>query len=406
MQKILNYKITSTVIWFLLLSFYIILSYLGNDIIIPSIFASLSLYLFLIYSAIFIIFHFRDRISHLIIWEIVFLFLSFITMLYSPEFSILGGTFYMMIVNFVLVFVFSQMPWNEKWFKKTMNVFVFSCVSLIVLLFLTNNLYDESGRLGENLFGNANILATMLMVGAIYNLWMLFSCERKYKFVYFISVIIIYLGMFLSGGRKYLVAPLIFLVFMVANDSKNDYKKVIKKIMLTLCISVFCFILIMKVPLFYNTIGYRFEGVFALFNDDFDVDGSTEKRMIMIVGGFEEFFNKPFFGHGFDSFKYFNRDFLTGNFYYSHNNYIELLFNYGIVGFLVYYGFYAYLFMKSIKLPKSVYKGFIIGVIVCLLFYDFFAISYTSTPVHFLLFFCLEITNIIDKKSQSRTLEI
>ena len=57
--------------------------------------------------------------------------------------------------------------------------------------------------------------------------------------------------------------------------------------------------------------------------------GSSDlTRLELVKFGLLHWLDKPFFGHGFDSFS-----FMSGFGYYSHNNIVENLYNGGIFGF-------------------------------------------------------------------------
>ena len=302
-----------------------------------------------------------------------------------------------MIVNFILVFILTQMPLTSARFDSVMITYMLSSVALIIILFLTGNLSDDSGRLGQTLFGNANIMAIMLMFSAFCAIWIFLSTNRKlWRLASFFSLLVIYFGMFLSGGRKYIVVPVVFAyVLLLSKETKSGKRrKIIPTTILLAIIAVALFLLIMKVPAFYNTIGYRFEGFFALLTGEGEVDSSTSLRMEMISAGWDKWKSSPILGYGFDSFKYYNLENVTGNFYYSHNNFIELLYNQGIVGFIGYYWFYAYIVISALKKKTdSMNKGFAIGIVASLLLFEYFGITYSATTVQFMLFFAYNRLN-------------
>lgn len=404
MSKVLKKGITLDQIWFCLLLAYIATGYFANDVLLPSAISSLTLYAFLGFSVLMVIANGKIKKSPIITWEIVCLILAFVAMLYSPEFSIFGGTYYSLIVNFILVFILAQMDIDQKRLDTVFSTYTFSGAALVAILFVTGNLSDESGRLGQELTGNANILAMMLMVSSIYGLWMcIMSKKASHRIAHIIAVAVIYIGMFLSGGRKYIVVPIVFLfiVLMYKTDS-NGRKHALKYTLIVGVSAIAVYLLIMKVPVFYQSIGQRFEGAFALFEDGNEVDSSTDIRMTMIEGAFEKWLSSPIWGYGFDSFKFFNRDVLTGKFYYSHNNFTELLYNQGLIGFAAYYAFYFYLCYTSVKkCSNASNKGFVIGTIVAILLFEYFGITYSTTPTQFLLFFCLIILQMDIKANQS-----
>ena len=220
--------------------------------------------------------------------------------------------------------------------------------------------------------------------------------ERKAgKLLSLIFLATTYFGMFLSGGRKYIVVPILFLYIMMMNKTdKKGRAHLIRNTLIVILVAVAVFLLIMKVPYFYEHIGNRFEDFFGLFDETKSADGSTLLRTKMAKAGMEKWIENPLFGYGFDSFKYYNASSVTGHLYYSHNNFVELLYNQGVIGFIAYYAFYVYLVVKAMKIrPRSLYKGFVIGTVISLLLFEFFGITYSVTPIQFLLFFCFYCLN-------------
>lgn len=391
MEQTLESKFSLRRIWFGFLIIYIMSTYLAQDVLLPSMVNSIILYAFLGFSAVTILCYNRIYLSSVITWELICLGLAFIAMLYSPSFSIFGGTYYAMIVNFVVIFILTQMPWNETRFHMILKTFVISSVLLIIALIVTGNMKDESGRLGTELVGNANTLACMLMVSAIYSIYLYICSTSNFsKVLYLISVIVIYYGMFLSGGRKYVIIPIVFMYIMLLNKTDKSGRKHIFKYTAVIIFVVFLlYKLVMEVPFFYESIGYRFEGFFALFDDSYTVDGSTLKRKLMAEAAIKRWLDSPIWGYGFDSFKYYNASSVTGDMYYAHNNFVELLHNQGIIGFFGYYGFYIFLFKEILKNKvNSHHRGFVMGVIASLLIFEYYGVTYSITPVQILLFFC------------------
>ena len=66
----------------------------------------------------------------------------------------------------------------------------------------------------------------------------------------------------------------------------------------------------------------------------------------MIQYGMDYFKERPLLGHGIENFRYLYAQ-EVGKETYSHNNYIELLVNNGIVGLLLYYSFYISVILKA-----------------------------------------------------------
>ena len=107
----------------------------------------------------------------------------------------------------------------------------------------------------------------------------------------------------------------------------------------------------------------------------------------MIQIGLDKWMQSPIWGYGFDSFKYYNQ-IVTGRFYYSHNNFVELLYNEGIIGFVLYYWYYIRVIMIAWKrkavIPQKT-RAFVISAVLSMLVYEYGAINYTSTSTMILL---------------------
>lgn len=86
----------------------------------------------------------------------------------------------------------------------------------------------------------------------------------------------------------------------------------------------------------------------ALIGNEEEVDGSTQIRGNMVAIGWEQFLRAPLLGIGLDNAKIINYQYI--HFYgYLHNNYIELLVDGGLVGFVIYYLFYTIVIIKHVN---------------------------------------------------------
>ena len=86
----------------------------------------------------------------------------------------------------------------------------------------------------------------------------------------------------------------------------------------------------------------------SLLGNEEEADVSTQIRGNMVHVGWEQFLRTPVLGIGLDNAKIINLQY--NNFYgYLHNNYIEVLVNGGIVGFVIYYSFFIVVLKKHIN---------------------------------------------------------
>ena len=375
---------------------YIFISSLANDMVFPSSIGSLTLYLFLGYSVLYILLNKKLKINRIIKWMLVFIAFCVFTMLYSPEKGFLSDSeFYLLIVNFILILFLSQYDININDIKKISWANILSGGFLIFILFARGNLtgFSTSNRFGQDLFGNSNILANLLMKSALYAIWLLVYSENKiiHKMVLTLCLVASYYGMFLSGGRKFIIIPALFLyILLFFKRDSHGRKHLVKYTGVVIAIVIAVYYLIMNVPAFYAVIGERMESLFSFIRTGHSISGkSAEIRATMIEIGFHKWMDSPIWGYGFDSFKYYNR-LMTGHFYYSHNNYIELLYDLGIIGFAIYYWFYWKLFYVAWK-GKNSYtpeiRAFVIGIVFSMLVFEYGAVNYTVTSTQIMLFF-------------------
>lgn len=379
---------------------YIVIGYLANDIVLPVITNTIFLYLFIGYSAIYTFIKGIFRITTFTVWQIVFTIISIVSLAYSPLEEVFEGQFYFCIVNLVLIYFLSRYKIDERVFVRIAWSYTVGSALLIAVLIRSGNVFDSSGRLGTDLVGNANILATMLMVSVIYAFWLLVYMKNSLwkKFILIVCVVLIYYGMFLSGGRKYIFIPLIFLYLVLFfKTDKKGRKHLLRNSIIVVALFVLVFYLVMNVPALYDVIGQRLESLIYYIETGHKLreGGAEELRAKMIEIGWNAWSEAPLLGHGFDSFKYYNVQ-VTGRFFYSHNNFIEILYNLGIIGFIVYYWFYIKMIITGWKERNSKPQYatyFAIALFISMLFYETGAINYSATSSFILFYLSFALLN-------------
>lgn len=363
---------------------YVLTNYVAQDIIISAYVNSLFLYLFLgivLFKAISML-KTTLKLSPFIIWYILFALFSLVVMLYSPSFSLFSGTFYAILISLALIFSFQLYVTKGDEFKRLAWCYAISGAATVLMLLVTGNLKGSADdRLGQETFGNANIFASLMMIAAIYTIWLAVYTKGTAKKM--ISVIFIFADMYalaLSGGRKFFVIPFLFLyILLLFKKDRKGRVHVVKVTLIFTVIVIALWIAIMKIPFLYESIGIRMEGLIETFSGE-GGDYSSRIREDLRQAAMDEWSKAPLFGYGLDSFKYYARDNL-GHFYYSHCNYTELLYSGGIIYFVLYYAMFAKIFLnvfrkKTLAVP---YRAFAIAVPICLFIFDFGAVSFNSS---------------------------
>ena len=159
----------------------------------------------------------------------------------------------------------------------------------------------------------------------------------------------------LSASRKAMMvlALVALLVVIFDSESRNPFGKA-TKVAVALAFLCLAVILVMNVPFLYELIGVRIEGMInGFFGVGTNVDSSTKTRMNLVAYGIEWFTEKPILGYGGDNFRALMAAYQPWQTaYYAHNNYVELLVSYGLVGTAVYYFLYVQMAVKGFMSRK------------------------------------------------------
>lgn len=188
----------------------------------------------------------------------------------------------------------------------------------------------------ENTFGMLN--ATTVMAGFYYIFY-----KEKHKIFHAAVIAAAFLFAMSSGSRKALLMICIAVVYMI-------YKKYgIQKLYKALAVILVCVLLfsaLIRLPVF-NTVRERMESFFHFLENDGQADNSSMIRNNMIEDGWKLFKERIITGYGANNFAAVSR---YGT--YAHNNFIEMLVDFGIVGFFLYYMIYFNAF-KNLKNVRS-----------------------------------------------------
>ncbi len=216
-------------------------------------------------------------------------------------------------------------------------------------------------------------LVLILLIPIFYQLIVL----KKIKQYLWITLI----GIFeiVATGAKSSVMPIVF-VFAIMIIGASEDKKIIRRNLIILVVAaVVAFAAIMIVPPLYGVVGYRIAELFTgMGATEYDLHTSTGQRMAMIAAFKEHFGESPIFGHGFYAFRempysQIEEYKVDGVVMYRnvqlHMNYLEVLFSYGIFGFVLYYWFPLYVLIKAFKAGKTA-RIFVFSIMISFVFMD------------------------------------
>ena len=228
-------------------------------------------------------------------------------------------------------------------------------------------------QINENTFGQIAIGLAAYMV-----YW---SKKKSWKnlFVNLMIVFTIVLAL-ISGSRKCFISLTIYAIaFLLYEHPPKNIIRFLTRMIAMVAVVVAVYILVMNVDALYQAVGVRIESLFDFFEGDLEADASANTRLLMIETAYKMFQEKPMLGYGLNTFSK-----ITSFDAYAHNNYVELLANLGLIGFLIYYLPLFFFFGKATKRWLQNKNGAIFSVAILFGFFvnDLAAVSYFSMTSH------------------------
>lgn len=355
---------------------YVFFLYTAQETLIPEIVHSIVMYAMIFLTALFVVNKMKLTLSDYTKWYAALAFLCLFSFIYADNMT--TSSLYTMGVILIITFCVIYIIEDFYDFDRIVLSFIISADALGVLLIATGQAFGNSERLGESVSGNANIFSQLLMVSAIFALWMaLYKKKGKMQIFCLSSFAFQMLMMFLSGGRKTIIAVVAcFALFFVFKEGRLNIGA-LRNILIAFAALIVMYYAVMKIDFLYNAVGERFEALFSFIGGGKSSVSSDSIRKRMIEIAIDAWKRKPVFGYGFDNFRFYNAQ-MTGRTYYAHNNFAELLYDLGIAGFGLYYSFVAYIMVSIIRLKgiRHEYKMLCIGLITELLIFEIGGVSY------------------------------
>lgn len=284
-------------------------------------------------------------------------------------------------LNFLMIYAIVQYIYMQNNIPKVLRITELGILVTAVVVVLLSLGTITTGRLGKGTEINANMLAMLCVYGLILSMYLrktgLFSLwAYGFRVGFYILVIL------LTGSRKGLI--MVFLASMVISFIFGR-RKLVKNIFLGIAAAAVGYVIIMNVELLYNIIGIRIESLVQYITEGSVADGSLKSRLMLSEIAMSYIKDKPWTGYGYDCFKLVSgmngqgtvSDDAFG--YYSHNNYIELLFGGGIIGLVLYYSPMAYLLKRLIKgIANNMCVPYLLALVISKLAVEYAYVSYYS----------------------------
>jgi O-antigen ligase len=241
---------------------------------------------------------------------------------------------------------------------------------------------------------NENDQGRLLAFGIVVAVLLIVYTKNKFfKVLYWLSILLFFIGIFRTGSRSALIAILICIIgFIFLNAQKRNYGVLIVAILISVLIYNYGYMYLMN-----NTsMGHRLE--LAVERK------GNQPRIILLKEGVTFFLQNPIFGLGLGSYVYYST-----THHYSHNDYIEILASMGLPAFLIYISIFWDYWKKAricFRYSNDYFKKFILISISFLFTYLAFGIwdpsIYYPTTTLMLAFFYSFVLKLFKKYKQQQ----
>lgn len=344
--------------------------------------------------------------SFYITWSIISIIFAMLTLIWaiSPRtvFSYLGTLLYIIIANIILYYTLYK---NKKFVFNLIKSMIIGALAHGFLLYLTNGFDIYLNNRGGVTVQNANIISYICCFCFMFSIITIYFKKTKHPKLYCILSIILLIFAILSGSRKTVVYIFVFLaivlgLYIINNKKIKNKKNIFILLIIITIIGIYAF---KNIDFLYNLMGQRIETMISGLLGG-KTDGSTKFRLKLINLGIGWFKERPILGYGLNCFKYLigttQNTWAGANGIHAHNNYIELLVNYGLVGTILYYSLYIKIIINSIKGIKNQnpYCIFTLGIIISLVIAEYGQLTYSNAFIQEIILITYFISHAIKFK--------
>lgn len=283
------------------------------------------------------------------------------------------------------------------------------CVSFYVIFYYGAggifNVFREHVRIDSTLI-NANSLGICSAYSLLISLYyIIYDKTHLWNIVMIPSIIMLAA----SGSRKAILMVIggTLILFTLKNIDRRNVVRGMLRIVLAVLLILIVFIFLSRLSIF-EEVKIRMAGMLSTILGRGAVDSSTVTRLRLIEIGMDVFKEHPFIGLGIDNTSILAAGIFNKESYYLHNNFVEMLANGGIVGFVLYYFFYVYVLGGMIKYRDFNDKEYNIclTLLLLVLIMDYGVVSYLNKGIYiFKIIFLFQLKKIRKNKGEMRYYE-
>lgn len=291
-------------------------------------------------------------------------------------------------IFFVVIAIMQYCTTKEK-IIRVLKIFVCAVLYTIIVAMLTSPI----DTYGKNTFNGVvslhrNNIGALAAIAGFMSFYAYKEMEKKKTYLIVAGICIV--GMLATGSRGALIS-LIFMAALYVTLIEGIKRKFRAGLAMVVAVFVGLF-LITEVPFLNEYFGERFLAVFS----DSVKDASVDDRAMYVLVGLDMIAEKPIVGWGPNNFAvYLNQFGGYGREVYSHNNYIELMADYGIVGLLLFYWIYIKIFKNVWKERHDPFGKLVMILLLRFILCDYQSIIYIEHNMVFLLAIMAAASNVL-----------
>lgn len=334
------------------------------------------------------------------IWYTLFLFVAFLSIFWSIQRSDSLAMCFLLLKLGLIVFSLSLSLNSIEDVYTALKIFLIAClVMMLKISFYVFQGYSGS-KMWDLICGNYfNTVAQILAISIAIAFFFFQRVTKKIeKFIYIIYIIFSMYHIYLTGSRKGFIMPIIEIAIIMILQSNLNLKTIFKYFLFSVCgLGILVYFLAQN-----EEFATRLQLMIAMVTSGATLDESSVLRKSFIDLSMQMFGSNPIIGCGINTFASQCKSYF-GLYYYSHNNYTELLSGVGLLGTVVYYWLYISSTIKLYRL-KSKNCIYIIGfsVWVTLMIFEYGIVTYSIYlyPI-ILVIFAISYREDVLKKGES-----
>ena len=331
------------------------------------------------------------RITFFHVWMLVFGLFCFLSVIWAWDTEnamTKGKTAFSMLICYSLAFLCYQ---EFDSVDALLKAVLWGGIAVMLVLFGTFGVHEILGlleygeRLSEQFYLNSNVVGVVCAMSMVVNVYYILKDKRLYWWNLFLIPGVIVLSA--TGSRQALAimaGGLVLLVFLTVIRGRSPGEIAIL-LAGGILLAAGMLILISRLPAF-SGIYKRMLSMVSAMTGVGKTDRSATTRLALIDVGLEQFKRTPILGVGMGSghlvaWKYLNK------YFYLHNNFAEILAGGGLVGFIIYYSIYAYIFVSFIRYRRytTLETAVCTTLLIMALIEDYASVTYYAKETYFYL---------------------